>query len=37
MDETNTIKISACRSETGHNEETGETIDVYTLAKSTHH
>lgn len=34
MDETNTIKIRAYKSETSHTEETGEIIDVYILAKS---
>jgi hypothetical protein len=34
MDDNNTIKIKAYNSETSRNEETGETIDVYTLAKS---
>jgi hypothetical protein len=34
MDEKNTVKIKAYNSETSRNEETGETIDVYTLAKS---
>ena len=34
MDEKNTIKIKAYNSETSRNEETGQTIDVYTLAKS---
>jgi hypothetical protein len=34
MDEKNTIKLKAYNSETLHNEETGETITVYTLAKS---
>jgi hypothetical protein len=34
MDESNTIKIRAYNAETSRNEETGETIDVYTLAKS---
>ena len=34
MDDNNTIKIRAYNSETSRNEETGETINVYTLAKS---
>jgi hypothetical protein len=34
MDNNSTIKIKAFNSETSRNEETGETIDVYTLAKS---
>jgi hypothetical protein len=34
MDDKNTIKIKAYNSETSRNEETGQTIDVYTLAKS---
>jgi hypothetical protein len=34
MDDKNTIKIRAYNSETSRTEETGETIDVYTLAKS---
>lgn len=34
MDESNTIILRAWSSETGHNEPTGETIGVYTLAKS---
>ena len=34
MDDNNTIKIKAYNSETSRNEETGEIIDVYTLAKS---
>ena len=34
MNESNTIILRAWSSETGHNEPTGETIDVYTLAKS---
>jgi hypothetical protein len=34
MDDNNTIKIKAYNSETSRNEETGETIDVYNLAKS---
>lgn len=34
MDEKNVIKIRAYNSETSRNDETGETIDVYTLAKS---
>jgi len=34
MDESNTIILRAWSSETGHNEPTGETINVYTLAKS---
>jgi len=34
MNDNNTIKLKAYNSETTHNEETGETIDVYTLAKS---
>jgi hypothetical protein len=34
MNESNTIILRAWRSETGHNERTGETIDIYTLAKS---
>jgi hypothetical protein len=34
MDDNNTIKLKAYNSETSRNEETGETIDVYTLAKS---
>ena len=34
MNESNTIILRAWSSESGHNEPTGETIDVYTLAKS---
>jgi len=34
MDKSNTIILRAWSSETGHNEPTGETIDVYTLSKS---
>lgn len=34
MDDKNTITIKAYNSETSNNEETGETISVYTLAKS---
>jgi hypothetical protein len=34
MDDKDTIKIRSYNSETSHTEETGETIDVYTLAKS---
>jgi hypothetical protein len=34
MNDNDTIKIRAYNSETSHTEETGETIDVYTLAKS---
>ena len=34
MDDNNIIKIRAYNSETSRIEETGETIDVYTLAKS---
>ncbi len=34
MDEKNTIKIRSYNPETSRNEETGQTIDVYTLAKS---
>jgi hypothetical protein len=34
MDKSNTIILCAWSPETGHNEPTGETIDVYTLAKS---
>ena len=34
MNESNTIILRAWSSETGLNEPTGETIDVYTLAKS---
>ncbi|OGO14593.1 MAG: hypothetical protein A2030_08440 [Chloroflexi bacterium RBG_19FT_COMBO_50_10] len=34
MDDNNTIKVKAYNSETSHNEETGQTISVYTLAKS---
>jgi hypothetical protein len=34
MNESNTIILRAWSSETGHNEPTGETIDVYSLAKS---
>jgi len=34
MDKSNTIILRAWSSETGHNEPTGETIDVYTLAKA---
>jgi hypothetical protein len=34
MDEKNTIKIRAYNLNTSCNEETGQTIDVYTLAKS---
>ena len=34
MDKSNTIILRAWSSETGHNEPTGETISVYTLAKS---
>ena len=34
MDDKNTIKIREYNSETSRTEETGETIDVYTLAKS---
>jgi hypothetical protein len=34
MDEKNTIKIIAYHPDTSCNQETGETIDVYTLAKS---
>jgi hypothetical protein len=34
MDDKNTIKIRAYNSETSRTEETGETIDVYALAKS---
>jgi len=34
MDDSNTIKIRAYNSETSRTEKTGETIDVYTLAKS---
>ena len=34
MDEKNTIKIREYNSKTSRNEETGETIDVYSLAKS---
>jgi hypothetical protein len=34
MDKSNTIILFTWSSETGHNVPTGETIDVYTLAKS---
>jgi hypothetical protein len=34
MDDNNSIKLKAYNSETSRNEETGETISVYTLAKS---
>jgi len=34
MDDNNTIKLKAYCSESSRNEETGETISVYTLAKS---
>ena len=34
MDDNNTINLKAYNSDTSHDEETGETIDVYTLAKS---
>jgi len=34
MDKSNTIILRAWSSESGNNEPTGETIDVYTLAKS---
>src|SRR4030042_2593885 len=34
MNESNSIILRAWNSETGHNEPTGKTIDVYTLAKS---
>jgi hypothetical protein len=34
MDDKDTIKIRAYNSETPHTEETGETISVYTVAKS---
>ena len=34
MDESNTIKLKEYNSLTSRNEETGETIDVYNLAKS---
>jgi hypothetical protein len=34
MDDNNTIKLKAYNSETSRNEETGETISVYELAKS---
>ena len=34
MDKSNTIILRAWSSQTGHNEPTGETIDVYILAKS---
>lgn len=34
MDEKNTIKIRAYNTETAQNEDTGQTINVYTLAKS---
>jgi len=34
MDEMNTIKIREYNSNTSRNEDTGQTIDVYTLAKS---
>lgn len=34
MNDSNAIKIRAYNSETSRTEETGETIDVYTLAKS---
>jgi hypothetical protein len=34
MNESNTIILRAWSSETDHNEPTGETIEVYTLAKS---
>ena len=34
MNDNETIKIRAYNSETSHTEETGETISVYTLAKS---
>src|SRR4030067_1963696 len=34
MDDNNTIILKAYNSETSRNEETGETISVYTLAKS---
>ena len=34
MNDNDTIKIRAYNSEASHTEETGETIDVYTLAKS---
>ncbi len=34
MDKSNTIILRAWSSETGQNEPTGETISVYTLAKS---
>jgi hypothetical protein len=34
MDDKNTIKIREYNSDTSRNEETGETISVYTLAKS---
>lgn len=34
MDEKNIVKIREYNSDTSRNEETGQTIDVYTLAKS---
>lgn len=34
MDDKDTIKIKAFNSETSRNEETGETISIYTIAKS---
>jgi hypothetical protein len=34
MDDKNTIKIKAYNPETSRTEETGQTMDVYTLAKS---
>jgi hypothetical protein len=34
MDEKNTIRIREYNSKTSRNEDTGQTIDVYTLAKS---
>jgi hypothetical protein len=34
MDESNSIILRAWSSDTGHNEPTGQTIDVYTLARS---
>ena len=34
MNDSDTIKIRAYNSETSHTEETGETLSVYTLAKS---
>ena len=34
MNDNNTIKLRSYNSETSRTEETGETIDVYTLAKS---